>query len=58
MNGKKFKFLILKVQKVGLQVNLQLSQLKRPRKKIYYKQALQTSYDQKEHLPWNTGQEK
>ena len=44
--------------KFGLQVNLQLSQLERPRKKLYYKKALQTFYGQKDHLPWKTGQEK
>ena len=29
----------------------------RPRKKDAMKKAQQTLYDQKDHLPWNTGQE-
>ena len=55
---KKYKFLIFKVTKSWLQVNLQLSQLKRPRIRRYYKKAWQTLYGQKDHLPWNTGKEK
>ena len=55
---KKYKFLIFNVTKSLNASKLQLSQLKRPRKKRYYKKALQTLYGQKDHLPWNTGQEK
>ena len=46
------------VIKVGLQVNIQLSKLKQPRKKDTVKKALQTLYGQKDHIPWNTGQKK
>ena len=55
---KKISFKYLRLLKVGLnEVYLQLSQLKRPRKKKYYEKALQTLNGQKDHLPWNTGQE-
>ena len=40
------------------EVNLQPSQLKRAKKKKYFKKALQNLYGQKDHLPWNMGQEK
>ena len=53
------KFLILKVTKVGLQENIQLSKLKWPKKEVTIKKkALQTLHGQKDHLPLNTGQEK
>ena len=58
LNEKQYKFYIFKVIKNGLQVNIQLSELKRPRKKDTIKKALQTLYGQKDHIPWNTGQEK
>ena len=45
-------------KKVGLQVNIQLSKLKRPRKKDTTKKSLQTLNGQKDHLPWTTGKEK
>ena len=41
------------VRKVGLQLNIQLSNLKQPRKKDNVKKALQTLYGQKDHIPWN-----
>ena len=52
---KKYKFFIFKV---GLQVNLQLSQLKRPKKKKTLLKSIKNLYGQKDHLPWNTGQAK
>ena len=54
LDEKIYKFLIFKIFKV----DLQNSQLKRPRKKKYYKKVLQTLYGQKDHLPWYTVQEK
>ena len=55
LNGKKYKFLIFKVIKVGLQVNIQLRNLKRSRKKILLKKPYKPYMAKKTIYPGTRG---
>ena len=50
LNEKKYKFSIFKVIKVGLQVNIQLSKLKRPRKKDTIKKHYNLTWPKKKTI--------